>query len=65
MGGVFGGSGVVLKRSNTSGGVELTGGVIEECHKTDRRIAIARGVRVKASVPTAVLSVGVSFSSAK
>ncbi len=47
MSGVFGGSGVALKRSNTTGRVELTGGVIEECHKTDRRIAVARGVSVK------------------
>ena len=65
MGAVSGGSGVALKRSNTSGRVELTGGVIEECYKTDRRIAVARGVSVKGISATAVLSFGVLFSSAK
>ena len=65
MGGVFRGSGVALKRSNTGGRVELTDGVIEECHKTDRRLLSPVVLAFRASVPTAALSVGVLFSSAK
>jgi hypothetical protein len=65
MGGVSGGSGVALKRSNTSGRVELTGGVIEECHKTVAVLLSPVVLALRASVPTAVLSFGILFSSAK